>query len=244
MAFDWATLAFQTVNVALLTWLLSRVFWRPVSAMIAARKAEAGRILAEAEAAQAAARSEAERVTAERKGIDEARREILAAARAEAEADRSARLDRAEAEERDLAREAEARREAEWERAEAAYGARAADLAVEMAKRIGRALDGPELRAAALERLAVTLAALPEADRAAFRAAEDVYLTTATRCEAAECAGIAVCISAALGGEAAPAFATDPDLVAGLSIAAPHMVVAETWAGRLEDMRREIERDD
>ncbi len=42
MSIDWWTLGFQTVNVAILIWLLGHFFWKPVAAMIEAERA-AGR---------------------------------------------------------------------------------------------------------------------------------------------------------------------------------------------------------
>ncbi len=48
MTIDWWTLGIQTVNVAVLVWLLQRFFWRPVAAMIEQRRAAAQQQLAEA----------------------------------------------------------------------------------------------------------------------------------------------------------------------------------------------------
>lgn len=38
MTIDWATLGIETVNIAVLVWLLGRFFWRPVSGIIEARR--------------------------------------------------------------------------------------------------------------------------------------------------------------------------------------------------------------
>ena len=43
MTIDWWTLGFQTVNVAVLVWLLQRFFWRPVAAMIEQRRSVTAR---------------------------------------------------------------------------------------------------------------------------------------------------------------------------------------------------------
>ncbi|PPC85052.1 MAG: ATPase, partial [Methylocystis sp.] len=40
MRFDWWTLGLQTVNFAVLVWLLHRLLYRPVLRMIDARRAE------------------------------------------------------------------------------------------------------------------------------------------------------------------------------------------------------------
>jgi F-type H+-transporting ATPase subunit b len=49
MTIDWWTLGLQTVNVAVLVWLLARFFWRPVAALVEERRAAAQRMLAEAD---------------------------------------------------------------------------------------------------------------------------------------------------------------------------------------------------
>ena len=58
MHIDWWTLAFQTVNVLILVWLLARFFFRPVMAIVAKRQQEATRLIDDAaQARQAADRS-------------------------------------------------------------------------------------------------------------------------------------------------------------------------------------------
>ncbi len=49
MKIDWWTLGIQTVNVAILVWLLKRFFWRPVATMIAQRRTTTQNSLAETE---------------------------------------------------------------------------------------------------------------------------------------------------------------------------------------------------
>ena len=48
MHIDWWTLAFQTVNVLVLIWILARFFFRPVVDIVAKRQEEANKVLAEA----------------------------------------------------------------------------------------------------------------------------------------------------------------------------------------------------
>ena len=56
MRIDWTTLALQTVNVLVLVWLLARFLFRPVSTIIAERRAAAEKLLADAAAQRAHAR--------------------------------------------------------------------------------------------------------------------------------------------------------------------------------------------
>ena len=59
MHFDWSTFALQTVNFAILVWLLHRFLYKPVLALVDARRAEIDRQFAEVHAAQAQAEVEA-----------------------------------------------------------------------------------------------------------------------------------------------------------------------------------------
>ncbi len=240
MTFDWATLAFQTVNVAILIWLLSRIFWAPMARFVVARREEVASLLAEAEASRRAAEDAAAEVESARADIAAERREALAAAHRAADAERQTVLGEAEAAARSIVARAKDRIAKERRAAEAAYATRAGDLALAMAERIGRRLDGPALRAAALETLVADIGALPEPDRAALRAASDVVVSTASALAPAERQTIAERLAAALGGDASLEFRMDPAFVAGLQIAAPHLVVSETWQDRLERMGRDL----
>ena len=170
MSFDWWTLAFQTVNFLVLVWLLQRFLYRPVRRVIAERRELAGRALAEAEAARQAAEREAAALDDERRALAREREQVLAEAHAQAAAERKAALaaaDREVAERRDAGRAALA---GERQAALAAMKDQALELAGELAARLLHGMAGPDgLAEAALDRIAVTLEAMPEAERARLR---------------------------------------------------------------------------
>jgi F-type H+-transporting ATPase subunit b len=158
MTIDWWTLGFQAVNVAILIWILAQFIWRPLSAMIEARREAASRILAEA----AAAAAEAVRARA---GFAAEREAILAAARTAAEAESATR--RADADRRagEIEAAARAAMAAERQAAERAFAERAARLALEIAGRLAGRLDASAVRAAFLDGLVVAIRALPDEKR-------------------------------------------------------------------------------
>src|ERR1700685_960422 len=92
MTIDWWTLGIQTVNVAVLVWLLQRFFWRPVAAMIEQRRDATRRVMAEGEAAKAQATAAVGEIAATKAGFAKEREAILAAAHADAETTRAALL--------------------------------------------------------------------------------------------------------------------------------------------------------
>ena len=59
MRIDWTTLALQTINVLVLVWLLARFLFRPVTTIIAERRAAAEKLLADAAAQRAHAQTDA-----------------------------------------------------------------------------------------------------------------------------------------------------------------------------------------
>src|ERR1039457_3204755 len=92
MTIDWWTLGIQTVNVAILVWLLQRFFWHPVAAMIEQRRDATRRTMADAEAAKVQATAALAEIEQTRAGFAKERETILGAARGEAETNRMALL--------------------------------------------------------------------------------------------------------------------------------------------------------
>jgi F-type H+-transporting ATPase subunit b len=85
MTLDWWGLGLQAVNVLILVWLLSRVFWRPVAGAIARRQEAAQAMLDEGKTAQAKADAALAEVAEVRAGIAAERDTILAEAKAAAD---------------------------------------------------------------------------------------------------------------------------------------------------------------
>src|ERR1700748_3667389 len=92
MTIDWWTLGIQTVNVAILVWLLQRFFWRPVAAAIEQRRDATRQAMADAETAKAKATAEWAEIDRIRGGCVREREAILAAARTDAETPQGALL--------------------------------------------------------------------------------------------------------------------------------------------------------
>jgi F-type H+-transporting ATPase subunit b len=179
MTIDWWTLGFQAVNVAILIWILAQFIWRPLSAMIEARREAASRILAEAEAKRAEAVAAAAEAVKARAGFAAEREAILAAARTAAEAESATR--RAEADRRAGEIEAAARTAmaAEREGAERAFAERAARLALEIAGRLAGRLDASAVRAAFLDGLVAAIRALPDEKRGDAASRADLQIVSA-----------------------------------------------------------------
>jgi F-type H+-transporting ATPase subunit b len=168
MKLDWWTIGLQTVNFIVLVWLLNRFLYKPVLAMIDARKAEVRRQYDDAKAADHMAQALLSAAQSQRTGLASERAAVLKAAAEQAQ-------EMAEARRNQARRDAEAlldvaRKALATERELALEEARrvAVDLGSEIAQRL--LADLPiQLRAEAwMERIEDHITGLPEPDRAAL----------------------------------------------------------------------------
>ena len=240
MTIDWVTLGLQAVNVAILIWILAHFFWRPLAAMIAARRDAAVRILAEAEAKRAGAAAAAAEAIKARAGFGVEREAILAAARTAAEEESATR--RAEADRRagEFETAARAAMAAERQAAERAFAARAAQLALEIARRLAGRLDAAAVRAAFLDGLVAAIRSLPDEKRGDAASGGSLQIVSASPLSPDEQAAARRRVAEALGRAAEVGFAVDPTLVAGLELRGAHLVVANNWRADLDRLKSEI----
>ncbi len=240
MSIDWATLGLQAVNVAILIWILARFFWRPLAAMIEARRDAAGHILAEAEAKRGEAEAAVAEAVKARAGFAEEREGILAAARTAAEAESATR--RAEADRRadEIETAARAAMAGERQAAERAFADQAARLALDIAGRLAGRLDASAVRAAFLDGLVAAVRALPDDKRSDAASGGTLQIVSAAPLSPDEQAAAQRRVAEALGRAVDLAFAVDPELVGGLELRGAHLVVANNWRADLDRLKSEI----
>jgi F-type H+-transporting ATPase subunit b len=242
MTLDWWGLGLQAVNVLILVWLLSRVFWHPLAAAITRRQDAAQAMLDEGEAARARADAILAEVTGARAGIGEERDAILAAARATAAAATKATLREAQAKADDMLAAARTTIDRDTAAARKANATRAAALSVEIAARLLDRFNTPDVQAAFLARLVEAIAGLSPADRAALASATaEIEIVTATDPDPAARSAIEQAIEDALGGTPHLRLVTDPGLIAGLELHSAHFVLHNSWRADLETVLRELQ---
>jgi F-type H+-transporting ATPase subunit b len=247
MRFDGWTLALETVNFAVLVWLLHRFLYRPVLRMVDRRRAEIDQRRAEAEKAAADAKAQLADIERQRAQIGAERDAALKAAAGEAEkaaAERSAKAERdanaiLENGRQVLGREREAAL-AEARRA-------ALDLGADVARRLLEELPTDVRAEAWLDRIVQRLAAMTPADRDALaRQVSDgvaVVVATAAKMPAGAEDAWRTRIQQALGREAKIAFEPDPKLVAGAQLRFPNALVGLSWQDAIASFRAEMESD-
>lgn len=245
MRFDWWTLALQTVNFAILVWLLHRFLYAPVLRVIDARKAEVQRQNDDARAAaeQAAARLAA--IEAERSALADERRKTLESAAAQAQEAVAAR--RAQAE-RDAQALAETTRQAlATERTRALEEARrlALDLGAAFARRLLADIPAPLRAEAWLDRIEQHLGTLLPAQREALErqlaGGAHLAVVTATPLPTDTAEAWRTRLRCLLGSDVAVDFAVDAGLIAGAELHFPTAILRLSWRSALEAVRAEVD---
>ncbi len=224
MEFDWLTFGFEIVNFLVLVWLLHRLLYRPVLAMIQRRRDEIAAAARAAEAQQA----EAE----QRKAEYDRRLEDWAGERAgarreldeELERERQRRLQALEAELADRRRREETLASRQAGQAREAAERAALALAGRFAARLLGAAAGPDVQARLVRLLVAELGGLPDARRTALRealgsATAPLQVTSAYPLDDAQRAELAEALAALTGGSApAMTYAEDSALLAGVRL--------------------------
>jgi F-type H+-transporting ATPase subunit b len=241
MNIDFWGLALQAINALILVWLLSRVFWRPVSRVIVQRQENAKALIQTARDTQAKADAVMAEVTQSRAGIDDERRAALVTARAAADEAANALLSEARARADTLLAAAQATIDKDSKAARKANAAQATDLSLTIATKLLRQLDGPEVQRAFLSRLVDAISNLSPTDLAALEADPDgIQIVTASD-PAAGCSTIEQALRAALGEHADLHFVTDPDLIAGAELHSAHVVLRNSWQADLTQIRKVVQ---
>jgi F-type H+-transporting ATPase subunit b len=147
MELDWTTFALEVLNFLVLVWLLKRFFYRPVLAVIEARRAETAKTIADAEAVRRDAEGLKTEYQAHLAEVDKERAAAKGRLDAEIAAERSRRLaavvaDVAQERTRRDGLEAREKREVEI-----ALERRATVIAARFATRLLERLAGPDLEA-------------------------------------------------------------------------------------------------
>jgi F-type H+-transporting ATPase subunit b len=244
MHIDWWTLALQTVNVLVLVWLLARFLFRPITEIVARRQDEANKLLSDAEAVQrkaAAERSEVERVRA---GLDAERHGLIADARKAAELERQAMLAAAAKQIATLRTDASAQIGHEQAAMQRTLIDHARQLSIAIARRLlGRAALGTGVEMF-LGGLCDEVRALPDRERTALVAGhangDPLQVVTADPLSGEETERVRTALAAAFGTPLALTFRNDRDVIAGIELHSPHVVIRNSWRADLERMRQEL----
>jgi F-type H+-transporting ATPase subunit b len=243
--FDWWTLALQTVNFAVLVWLLHRFLYKPVLRMIDARKAEVQKQYDEAKAAEEAAQAHLAAIESERAGLVSEREAALKTAAAQAEEAAKARRAQAEAEAAALLDGTRKTLATERDKVLAEARKSALDLGIGFARRLLAEVPVKLRTEAWLERIERYLVALPKTEMDAlvhqFDNGGALTVVTASPLASETAETWRDHLRRSLGDGTAIAFDANSDLMAGAELHFPSAVLRFSWQSTLAAVRSEIE---
>jgi F-type H+-transporting ATPase subunit b len=233
MTIDLWGLGLQAINVLILIWLLTRVFWRPVAAAIAARQKVAQDLLGDAELAKTKADAALAEVASARDAIAAERAAALAQAVEAGHIAAKKALAEAAAKADALAKAADVAMAQAAAKNRATLAKDAAQLGVSIAEKLLGRLNEAAIQGVFLDLLVQTIAALPDTSKAGLRAAEAVDLVSPLKQTAPQQASITKAVEKALGHPLKLSFRADPDLIAGFELYTPHFVLHNSWRADL-----------
>jgi F-type H+-transporting ATPase subunit b len=247
MHINWWTLAFQTVNVLILIWILSRFFFRPVAEIVAKRQEATNKLLADA----AVARQEATKLRTDtdnaRAELGAEREKLIEQARKAAQVEKASLLAQSSEEIAKLRSEAEAAIAREKAAAEQSILARASELSVEIARRLLTRLPSTSSLTIFVDGLCQQVRGLPAEAKESFlaTAATDgpCEVITAAPLSKDEMAQVRQRLTEAFGKDISVDFRSDPALLAGIELHSPKTIVRNTWQADLERIRAELNSD-
>ena len=225
MELDWTTFALEVLNFLVLVWLLKHFFYRPVLAMIEARRAETAKTIADAETVG----REAERLKSEYQAhlaeVDRERAAAKGRLDADIAAERSRRLAVVGAEIAEERKRREAMEAREKSEVELARERQATLIAARFATRFLERLAGPELEAKLVDLALSELAAEgSEKLEALHTALKDpgvsIKVVSAYPLDEARRVAFTQTLGRLAGRALAPRFAEDTALKAGVCIMA------------------------
>jgi len=245
MHIDLWTLGLQAINAIVLIWLLARFLFRPITAIVAARRQAAEALLAEAAAARKQAQAEAAELTRQRQGVGAEADRVLDAARTAAEAERGRLREQGAREAAQARTDAELAIARERDAMQRGLDARAGQLAVTIARRLLEPLPADTITMAMLRSLVAKITVMSDAERKRLASPDgETEIVAAAPLDEAEQAACRTMLAKALGGPTELRFSVDPALIAGIELRLPHALIRNSWQADLERIERELCPDD
>jgi F-type H+-transporting ATPase subunit b len=241
MRIDWWTLALQAINVLILIWLLNRLLYRPVLALVDRRRADIAKQLDDAARARRDAEALRVRAAAIESALQADRQRLMTEAHTAATAQAAVEL--AKVAEQTLKLRAIAADDIARARDAAAQDVmdHASALAIEISRRLVGRLPSSIALAAFVEGLCAAVRDLPPQERAGI--ADTIELVTAVPLAADALADTQAAIELAFGRSLTLTPTVDPLLIAGLELRTPHALICNSWRADLDRIAKELNSD-
>jgi len=245
MHFDWWTLALQTINFAILVWLLNRFLYKPVLRLLDARREEIDKQFAGAKSAEQKADAKLKEVESERAKIDAERERITKAAAQQATEAAHTRAQQAEAQAEALMDDTRKTLAREREQTKKELHQFALDMAADMARKLVAELPAEKRAEAWLERIDAYFANLPAQERKALIGqtanGASVSVTSAAPLSPDTAEVWRNRLRRILGDKSTVSFAVDPQLIAGVELHFPEAILRFSLQDAIARLHSEVE---
>jgi F-type H+-transporting ATPase subunit b len=243
MSFSWSTFALQAVNFLVLVWLLRRFLLNPVRSIIARRKEEISRALAEAKGAAEKAEKAREGFESRQREIETERQRTLEEARADLADERSKMLEATRAEVENLKSSALKRIDEERDAAGREVFEQSVQIAVRLSETLLRELEFPRVDDLFLRRVLDHIEQLSNHKRSALlgsatRDGGRLVVTTAHALDPDEQQKWRSALREKLIDLREVSFLTDDQLIAGAELQFPHALLRFSWRDSLAAAQR------
>jgi F-type H+-transporting ATPase subunit b len=245
MSFSWSTFALQLVNFLVLVWLLKRFLFKPISTIVAERKAQILRAQAEAETARQSAQQAREDFDQRRSELEAQRQTISEQARTELAGERAKMLAAAQAEIDKLKSGMLTQLAEERQKVACEIGDQAVEIAIQLASRLLQQCAAPHLDQLWLDQLLDHLDRLTPAERAALidQSGPDrgsLLVTTASPLDPDTESKWRRSLTNHLGQSPPVSFAVDKDLIAGVELKSSLVILRLSWRQALAEAQQEL----
>lgn len=247
MHIDWSTFALQTVNFLILVWLLQRFLYRPVVAVIARRRDEIQRLVADADREKAAVEEQKRQLDDARAGAANERNRLLTEAREQAMTEKERDLAAARDEAAKIVADARARLEVERLAAIGQLQTQATRLGVALAQRLLSQTRPADPVDPFFGRTLAAIDGLPADERvrlARQAAADGLVLASAVPLSQATQKDCAARLEPLFGQAMKLDFVVEPALLAGIELRLPNLVMGDNWRDSLAAADAALSSDD
>lgn len=239
----WTIFALQGVNFLILVWLLQRFLYKPVKTMVAQRKEEISRALAEASTEKESAQRLKREIEVESNQIGAKHQKMLDEVRMQLSAERQKMLEEARGEVKKIRDQALETLDRERIAAGNELFERTIAVATDLAQRLLREVALPSIENQFLGRVTNYLDHLSTDERArlfAQNGAKALLVTTAHPLGVEEQAQWRSQLAKRLGTDCSIQFSADPALIAGTIITFPHAMLRFNWRDSLTAALKEF----
>ncbi len=243
MNFSWWTFALQAANFLILVWLLHRFLFKPVRAIIARRKEEVSRALAEASAEKESAERLKHELETRMSAISAERQKMLDEAKALLSAERQKIIEEAQREAKRVRDQALQRLEEDRISASEKLYERTVELAINLAQRLLKEVAISSIEHLFLPRVIDYLDRMPAEERAKLlsrNGISNVLVTTAHPLDTHDQSEWREQLTKRLGGHLSITFDADSALIAGAALTFPHAILNFNWRDCLTLASKEL----